>query len=591
MAWIPLPETRRRRRNLLRLVVLITVLYFFVPALIPWPSPAPKYPYEPSHLLSKSRPRIQHQFMAPQADAKRLAAVKAEFAHAYTNYRQHAWLHDEVRPLTGHTATTFCGWAATLIDSLDTLYIMGFEAEFEEAVQAVEGMSLRYAPSFPFVCAVNPFEMTIRHLGGLLSAFDVSGGKDARLSRKAVGYGEMMMTALGENRVQCRAILWPLEGWLKSDWLDSVQLLHQWRCEGNGGVSLARMGSQVLEFLRLSLVSGKRKWADHQGWLTEQLERVQMQSRMKGLWPRNFDGHTCEVGICDLNQADGGAQFFTTASGADSSYEYLVKGHLLYGGIDKRYGEMWRKALPTLKEQILFRPQVPGNEDLMFPGEIMAWRDRSAFSGKVEHLSCFLGGLFALSARTVVDDADDLEIAAKLTNGCVWAYESTASGIMPDTVTFEPCPDHNLDCEWNDLSFAAKTRKQGEVTLPTGFIKVDRPEYLLRPEAIESVFYMYRITGDEIWREKGWKMFTAIRAAARARYGHASVANTLINSTEGGNMDNQWDKMESFWMSETLKYFYLLFADPRLLSLDEWVFNTEGHPFRLEETYRGELFG
>ncbi|KPI44291.1 Endoplasmic reticulum mannosyl-oligosaccharide 1,2-alpha-mannosidase [Cyphellophora attinorum] len=570
MAWPTVGYLRRQTRSRYRypVILVLFLLYVFFP--IPWPSGHAPYEYSNHHLTFRGTPVIQHAFTTPSADTGRLKAVKAEFVHAYNAYRSRAWMHDEVKPLSGGTHTQYCGWAATLIDALDTLYIMGLEEEFEEAVAAVHRMKLWYAPSL--ACSINPFEMTIRHLGGLLSAYDISGQRDERLKRKAVGMGEMLLQAFGRNGIQCRAILWPR--------------LWGWPCTPNSGVSFARMGSQLLEFVRLSMVSGKRKWSDRADFAAQELLRVQNKSRIPGLWPRNFDG-TCDQGLCDLTD---GPQFYTTASGADSSYEYFVKTHLLYGAVDDSYARMWAAALPQLKKHILFRPQAPNNADLLFPGEIMTFKDLpQSFSGKVEHLSCFLGGLFALSSRTVIDNTEDIEIAAKLTNGCVWAYESTASGIMPDTVVFEPCPPSNPKCTWNELSFAANTRKHGDATLPKGFIKVERPEYLLRPEAIESVFYMYRITGDEIWREKGWRMFTAIRDASRAKYGHASVANALVNAT-GQVEENQMDKMESFWLSETLKYFYLLFADPRLVSLDEWVFNTEGHPFRIDEEYRGQMY-
>ena len=91
---------------------------------------------------------------------------------------------------------------------------------------------------------------------------------------------------------------------------------------------------------------------------------------------------------------------------------------------------------------------------------------------------------------------------------------------------------------------------------------------------------MYRITGDEAWRAKGWRMFQAIQAHARAPYGYAALRDvTLANqkgSMAGHNASevlamNQSDSMESFWLAETLKYFYLLFSAPSTVSLDDWV--------------------
>jgi mannosyl-oligosaccharide alpha-1,2-mannosidase len=86
-----------------------------------------------------------------------------------------------------------------------------------------------------------------------------------------------------------------------------------------------------------------------------------------------------------------------------------------------------------------------------------------------------------------------------------------------------------------------------------------------RPEAIESVFIMYRITGDESWRDKGWRMFQAIESHTKARYGYSSISDVtskVVTHTDG---------MESFWLSETLKYFYLLFSSPDTISLDDYV--------------------
>lgn len=85
---------------------------------------------------------------------------------------------------------------------------------------------------------------------------------------------------------------------------------------------------------------------------------------------------------------------------------------------------------------------------------------------------------------------------------------------------------------------------------------------------------MHRITGDAHWREVGWNMWLAVSSATRTEFGHSTIQSVLIKNS------GFTDKEESFWMAETLKYFYLLFEDEGVLSLDEWVFNTEAHPFR-----------
>lgn len=85
---------------------------------------------------------------------------------------------------------------------------------------------------------------------------------------------------------------------------------------------------------------------------------------------------------------------------------------------------------------------------------------------------------------------------------------------------------------------------------------------------------MYRITGDPHWRDAGWRMFLAIDMHTSAKYGNSAIDDV----TKAVPVLN--DEMESFWLAETLKYFYLLFETEDVVSLDEWVLNTEAHPFR-----------
>lgn len=85
---------------------------------------------------------------------------------------------------------------------------------------------------------------------------------------------------------------------------------------------------------------------------------------------------------------------------------------------------------------------------------------------------------------------------------------------------------------------------------------------------------MYRITGDSEWMDKGWTMFEATMKATRTEYANSAIDDVMASSP------GIRDSMESFWTAETLKYYYLLFSEPDLISLDEWVLNTEAHPFK-----------
>lgn len=159
-------------------------------------------------------PRIQAADPGPQeaaaARALRLArqdAVRESFLHSWRGYKAHAWMSDEVTPLTAEAKNPFGGWAATLVDALDTLWIMGLEDEFEEAVEAA--MTIDFSRTTTDL--VNVFETTIRYMGGFLASYELSGKKHAGLLRKAVEVGELLMCAFDtDNRMPIARWDWKL---------------------------------------------------------------------------------------------------------------------------------------------------------------------------------------------------------------------------------------------------------------------------------------------------------------------------------------------------------------------------------------------
>jgi len=162
---------------------------------IPKPPPPPR-PAKGNSDKATSPFRIQAKFGTETAAAKdirleRQKEVKEAFVHAWEGYKEHAWLHDEVLPLSGGHIDPFVGWAATLVDGLDTLYIMGLKDEFEGALKALEKIDF----SKPNAERIPVFETTIRYLGGMLGAYDISEGKYPILLEKADQLGEMLFRA------------------------------------------------------------------------------------------------------------------------------------------------------------------------------------------------------------------------------------------------------------------------------------------------------------------------------------------------------------------------------------------------------------
>ena len=140
----------------------------------------------------KGLPRIQHDF-GPSSDApnERLDAVKEAFIYSWTGYKKYAWLKDELAPVSAGYRSTFSGWAATLVDSLDTLWLMGLQDDFEEAVKAVESIDFHTPDGLP----IKVFETTIRYLVGLLGAYDISNAQYPVLLKKAIEVEDMLFKA------------------------------------------------------------------------------------------------------------------------------------------------------------------------------------------------------------------------------------------------------------------------------------------------------------------------------------------------------------------------------------------------------------
>jgi mannosyl-oligosaccharide alpha-1,2-mannosidase len=132
----------------------------------------------------------------------------------------------------------------------------------------------------------------------------------------------------------------------------------------------------------------------------------------------------------------------------------------------------------------------------------------------------------------------------------------------------QPDPNPSLDVE----------KYVREHHIAKGFISIPDTRYNLRPETIESIFVLYRVTGREDLLDIAWELFEKIQNATKTSDANAALADVTTNGEPVHN-----DSMESYWMAHTLKYFYLIFGPPDVLSLDEYVFNSGGHPLKLPE--------
>jgi mannosyl-oligosaccharide alpha-1,2-mannosidase len=465
----------------------------------------------------------------------RKEAVREVFKRCWKSYKDRAWTKDELAPISGGARDTFGSWGATLVDSLDTLWIMEMKQEFAEAVDAA--VQIDFGPKNDG--EINIFETIIRYLGGFIGAYDVSGCHDARLLNKAIEVADMAYASFDTpNRM-------PVSRW--SPW-KAVNGEEQLPAES---VLVAEAASASVEFTRLSQLTGDMRYFDAISRVTDVLDRQQGSTKLPGMWPISVNMRKPDLTF------DG---FFGLGAMADSAYEYLPKMHQLLNGIGSvaaQYHRMYEYAASTAITNTLFRPMVHDKADILIAGaSVDGKRD-----DKGQHLVCFAGGMFALGGR-LFKNSTHIDIGRKISDGCAWTYKNAPNGIMPEVFSMTPCPT---------LSACDYTSQPGS----SPFSEVGDRRYLLRPEAIESIFYMYRITGEAKYQDIAWDMFQAISTHTRTEFANAAIGDVMKRPME------KYDSMESFWLAETLKYFYLTFSEPEEISLDDFVFNTEAHPFRI----------
>ncbi|KAL7625573.1 hypothetical protein AAE478_004793 [Parahypoxylon ruwenzoriense] len=550
-----------------------------------WEKRPPQYPVKtfatlPTHKPTKPIPRIQAARPQESASEKevrlrRLASVKDSFKHSWNGYKKNAWGHDEIKPISGQYKNPFGGWAATLVDSLDSLWLLGMKEDFELAVKACDDIDFSTTEARD----INIFETVIRYLGGFLAAYELSEKEYPSLLSKATEIADLVMTAFDTSNHM------PVT---RFPWREYVRGQQR---TARGHVLIAEIGSLSLELTKMSQLTGDMQYYDAAQRIADELEEGQKITSIPGMWPVIVDASRSPIKFS--------GDSFTLGGMADSTYEYLGKQYLLLGGALDQPRRMYDSFIDVAKKHLLRRALNPDNTPLLFFGDARivytsSGEKQIVTTPRAQHLTCFAGGMVGIAAK-IFGRLTDLDVAEQLTEGCVWSYNQTVSGIGPEIFHFIPCdPDvAKDDCKWSDDRWKAALRKYwGQNTkgnqlpdeqlktiisssrLPRGMVDVDDRRYILRPEAIESVFMMYRLTGDSKYMDKAWAMFEAIEKRTRTKYASAALDDVTLNKP------TQVDSMESFWLAETLKYFYLIFGDWELASLDEWVLNTEAHPLR-----------
>ena len=421
------------------------------------------------------------------SDAEMAERVRQEFRHAWSGYKQYAWGHDALKPLS----KTPHDWYATSllmspVDGLDTMILMGMNDEATATREFIAGNL-----SFDRDIYVKNFEITIRLLGGLISSYQLT--EDKRLLALADDLGTRLLPVFGSPTGMPYVFVNLKTGKVRGE-------------ETNP----AEVGTLLIEFGALSRLTGKPVYYEKAKRAVVELYNRRSAIGLVG------SGINVKTGKwTDTVSHIGG--------GIDSYYEYLLKASMLFD--DKDCAHMWKTSIEAVNKYL--SDQAPN-------GFWYGQADMNTGARVGTHfgaLDAFFPGTLALSG--------DLERARNLEES---AYKMwTTYGIEPEEVNYRT-------------------------------MKIDYDGYALRPEIIESAYYLHHFTNDPKYLAMGRTFFESL-----TKYCRTDVAYAALSSVE---KKTKKDEMESFFFAETLKYLYLLYVPPETLDLKNIVFNTEAHPIR-----------
>ncbi len=411
--------------------------------------------------------------------------VRAEFLHAWNSYKQYAWGHDALKPLS----KSYRDWYGvslymTPVDAFDTMILMGLDEQAREAKDLILNNL-----TFDLDISVQNFEITIRLLGGLLSAYQLDG--DQRFLDLATDLGNRLLPVFDSPTG-----------------MPYVNVNLKTGVSGGSINNPAEIGTLIIEFGTLSRMTGNPVYFDKAKRAIVELFSRRSEIDLVGTTINVETGQWINK-TCHLSGM------------IDSFYEYLLKAAILFE--DDEFKNMWETSVAAINTYLADETETGlwyGHVD-MDSGERVAARFGA--------LDAFFPAVLALGG--------DVERAARLQESCykMWAL-------------------HDIEPEQIDYSA----------------MQVTAPYYVLRPENIESAYYLYHFTKDEKYLHMGETYLNSIIKFCRTDSGFAALKSVITKEKD--------DSMESFFLAETLKYLHLLFAPEETLDFDGVIFNTEAHP-------------
>eukprot|EP01126_Amoeba_proteus_P030946 TRINITY_DN3048_c0_g1_i11.p1 TRINITY_DN3048_c0_g1~~TRINITY_DN3048_c0_g1_i11.p1 ORF type:complete len:476 (-),score=71.12 TRINITY_DN3048_c0_g1_i11:627-2054(-) len=340
----------------------------------------------------------------PELKTKR-DMIKKAFIHAYGGYESKCMGEGEVRPRSGHCTN----WLAehvglTIIDSLDTMLIMGLTEQYKRARDYLAN-NLDWGA----IQNVEVFEFNIRCLGGLLSAYYMT--NDPVLYRLSVSLGELLLPVFDSPTG------YPYT-WFNMK--TKQKTLSSWT---ENALILAHLGSLQLEFAYLSHITGNVTYIEKALHIYMKLFLSKPPSRLYPL-------------LVDINTGNWRTDTVSVGAYADSFYEYVLKYWLLTSQKNNLIGTWYFE----MAEGILQYLGMWTNNETLFLGQASP----SHYNPKMEHLACASGAMFALGSRHALDSftqSKHMKAAKGIGKACHDMY-NTPTGLPCEFIRLEDADVH-----------------------------------------------------------------------------------------------------------------------------------------------------
>lgn len=410
---------------------------------------------------------------------------------AWESYHRYAWGANELRPLsrTGHSASIFASGntGATIVDSVDTLFIMGLLDEYEQARAWIENnLDFKKASG-----DISVFETNIRFIGGLLAAYALT--NDKMFVKKATEIADLLLPAFNTPTGVPLAIV-------------NVQTgtPHNWGWASGGCSILAEFGCMHLEFIYLSQITNNTVYAKKVNRVREVISSLE---KPDGLYPNYLNPKTGKWG----------QKHVSVGALGDSFYEYLLKSWLFSNKQDSQAKKLYDDAVVAIEKQLL---KYSKQNNLAYFAEMKGNR----VEHKMDHLACFIAGMYALEVKNEEKQSRRsaaLKIAVEIADTCHESYNRSAIGIGPESFRF------TSDAEAISIS--------------------DREKYYIqRPEVIEGWFYLWRVTHDPKYREWCWEAAQAIEKYCRTPNGYSGIRDVYKKEVEWDDVQQSFIIAETF---------------------------------------------